>query len=265
MTTMKSRTPWQVTRSVWFAMFMREAISRTMANRMGWFWMIAEPVAFVTIMILIRTQLKGASRLIINAEFIPWMITGMMGFFLVREGLTRSQGAISSAQALFAYRQVQPVDTVLVRTYMDGMLRTVVLVLFILGGLGLGLHIFPDNVIKALFSWVALWALGLGLALIISVSVKLIPEIGKIISMLSMPLMIISGVILPLNSLPHSILEYLMLNPVVHGLELLRLSFFENYHVVSGTSITYLWLWILGLNALGLLMHLRYKERLKAK
>lgn len=265
MSTLQGRTPWQVTRSVWFAMFMREAVSRTMADRMGWFWMIAEPVAVITIMVLIRTQLRGTSRLIANADFIPWMVAGMMGFFLVREGLSRSQGAINSAQALFAYRQVQPVDTVLVRTWVDGMLRTVVFVIFVAGGLLLGMDIFPDNVIRVLLGWTSLWALALGFALVVSVAAKLVPETGKVISMLSLPLMIISGAILPLNSLPHSILEYLMLNPIVHGLELLRAGFFEHYHTVPGTSALYLWLWILGLNALGLLMHLRYKERLKAK
>ncbi|TDW56967.1 ABC transporter permease [Oceanimonas baumannii] len=265
MSTMPTRTPWQVTRSVWFAMFMREAVSRTMADRMGWFWMIFEPVAVISIIVLIRTQLRGTSQLITNADFIPWMIIGMMGFFLIREGLSRSQGAINSAQALFAYRQVQPVDPVMVRICVDGMLRTVVFVLFVAGGMLLGLHIFPDNVLLGLLGWASLLALALGFALVISVIVKLIPETGKIINMLSLPLMIISGVILPLNSLPHSILEYLMLNPIVHGLELLRAGFFEHYHMVPGTSPLYLWLWILGLNAAGLLMHLRYKERLKAK
>ncbi|WP_417604605.1 ABC transporter permease [Oceanimonas baumannii] len=265
MSTMPTRTPWQVTRSVWFAMFMREAVSRTMADRMGWFWMIIEPMSVVAIMALIRAQLSGSNKLIINADFIPWMIIGMMGFFLIREGLSRSQGAINSAQALFAYRQVQPVDTVLVRTWVDGMLRTVVFVLFVFGGMLLGLHIFPDNVLLGLLGWASLWALALGFALVISVTTKQVPEVGKIINMLSLPLMILSGAILPLNSLPHSILEYLMLNPIVHGLELLRAGFFEHYHMVPGTSPLYLWLWILGLNAAGLLMHLRYKERLKAK
>lgn len=265
MSTMQRRTPWQVTRSVWHAMFMREAVSRTMANRMGWFWMIAEPVAMIVIMILVRTQIRGTNRLIINADFIPWMVVGLLGFYVIREGLSRSQGAISSAQALFAYRQVHPVDTVLVRTYLDGMLRTIVLVIFIIGGMALELHIFPDNALLALFNWISIWLLALGIALIVSVGSKLIPETSKIINMLSLPLMILSGVIFPINNLPHAALEYLMLNPIVHALELLRLSFFEHYHVVKGTSTLYLWLWILILNGLGLLLHIRYKDRLKAK
>ncbi|MGY4877570.1 ABC transporter permease [Vreelandella aquamarina] len=259
-----SRTPWQVTRSVWYAMFMREAISRTMADRMGWFWMIFEPVAMVGIMVFIRSFIRGG-RLIVNAEFIPWMIMGLMGFYLVREGMMQGMGAINGNSALFAYRQVRPVDPVLVRNFLEGMLRTFIFLLFILGGLMLGLDMSPDNAIRAMGGWLSLWSLGLGLGLVTSVVATLVPEVGRIIRMISLPLLIISGVILPLNQLPHWLLEYLMLNPIPHGLETLRLGFFENYQVVSGTSMLYFWLFTLSTIALGLLLHLRFAERLKAK
>ena len=259
-----TRTPWQVTRSVWYAMFMREAISRTMADRMGWFWMIFEPVAMVSIMISIRSFIRGG-RLIVNAEFIPWMIMGLMGFYLVREGMMLGMGAINGNSALFAYRQVRPVDPVLVRNFLDGMLRTFIFLLFIVGGLMLGLDMSPDNAIRAMGAWLSLWSLGLGLGLVTSVVATLVPEVGRIIRMLSIPLLILSGVILPLNQLPHWLLEYLMLNPIPHGLETLRLGFFENYQVVNGTSMLYFWLFTLSTIALGLLLHLRFAERLKAK
>ena len=258
------RSPWQVTRSVWYAMFMREAISRTMTDRMGWFWMIAEPIAFTLIMIAIRGFIRGGS-LIVGAEFIPWMIVGMMGFFVIREGMMRSLGAIESNQALFAYRQVLPVDTILVRNFVEVMIRTLIFLLFIVGALMLGMDITPDHALHAIWCWVALWVLGLGLGLIVSVAGSMVPEIAKIVRMISMPLLILSGVIFPLNNLPHWLLEYLMYNPIVHGLELLRVNFFDGYQVIHGTSALYYWWWALGTMALGFLMHLRFRDRLKAK
>ncbi|NYT74336.1 ABC transporter permease [Halomonas sp. QX-2] len=260
----RARTPWQVTRSVWYAMFMREAISRTMADRMGWFWMIFEPVAFVGIMVAIRSYVSS-DRLISNAPFIPWMIAGLMGFSLVREGMLRGMGAVIANNALFAYRQVQPFDPVLVRNFLEGMLRTLVFFIFVIGGLALGLELYPDNAIKVMSGWLSLWCLGLGLGLITSVASTLVPEVGKIVRMVSLPLLIVSGVIFPLNQLPHWLLEYLMYNPIPHGLENLRLGFFDNYQVVHGTSMLYFWLVTLFLNALGLLLHLRFSDRLKAK
>ena len=260
----RARTPWQVTRSVWYAMFMREAISRTMSDRMGWFWMIFEPAAFIGIMVGIRSFIRG-DRLIVNAEFIPWMIAGMMGFFLVREGMLRGMGAIDANSSLFAYRQVHPIDPVLVRNFLEGMIRTFVFLIFIVGGLMLGLDMYPDNAIRVVGAWLSLWYLGIGLGLVTSVAATLIPEIGRVIRMLSLPLLIISGVMFPLNQLPHWLLEYLMYNPIPHALETLRLGFFDKYQTIHGTSMLYFWLVTLTLNALGLLMHLRFIDRLKAK
>ena len=259
-----ARTPWQVTRSVWYAMFVREALSRTMGDRMGWFWMVFEPVAFVGIMIGVRSFIRG-DRLVVNAEFIPWLIAGLLGFALVREGMIRVMGAVDANKSLFAYSQVQPVDPVLVRNFLEGALRSFVFLIFIGGGLMLGLDMYPDNAIRVLAAWLSLWSLWLGLGLVTSVAATLVPEIGKVVRMLSLPLLILSGVIMPLNSLPHWLLEYLMLNPIPHGLETLRLGFFENYKVVHGTSMLYFWLFTLTLISVGLVMHLRFVDRLKAK
>lgn len=260
----KARSAWAVTRSVWFAMFMREAIGRTMTDRMGWFWMIAEPAAFLLVMIGIRSFIRGDS-LVVNAPFIPWMLVGMMGFFLIREGMNQGLGAINANKALFAYRQVHPIDGVLVRNVLDGLIRTVIFLLFMVGGLMLGTDFRPDNGFEAIGGWLSLWLFGLGLGLVTSVLGTLVPEVAKIIRMITLPLLIISGVIMPLNSLPHYLLEYLMLNPIVHGLEYIRHGFFEGYKVVHGTSMTYFWAWTLSSLALGLLMHVRFKERLKSQ
>ncbi|MBS4154785.1 ABC transporter permease [Cobetia sp. MC34] len=260
----KTRSAWAVTRSVWFAMFMREAIGRTMTDRMGWFWMIAEPATLLLIMIGIRSFIRG-DKLIVNAPFIPWMLVGMMGFFLIREGMMQGLGAINANKALFAYRQVHPIDGVLVRNVLDGLIRTLIFLIFMLGGLMLGTDFRPDNAYQAIGGWLSLWLFGLGLGLVTSVMGTLVPEIGKIIKMLSLPLLILSGVIMPLNRLPHYLLEYLMLNPIVHGLEYIRHGFFDGYQVVHGTSLSYFWTWTLSSLALGLLMHVRFKERLKSQ
>ena len=259
-----ARPSFAVTCSVWYAMFMREAISRTMADRMGWFWMLAEPMAFTLIMVEIRSFI-ASGRLIPGAPFIPWMVVGLMGFFLVREGMMRSLGAINANQALFAYRQVQPIDPVLVRNFLEGMLRTLVFMLFIVGAMMLDVELFPDHVLLAIFGWLSLWALGLGLGLIVSVLGTLVSEVAILIRMINLPLLILSGVVFPLNHLPHWMLEYLMLNPIVHGLEMLRHAFFDTYRVVHGTSMTYFWLWALASMALGLILHVRFRDRLKAQ
>jgi capsular polysaccharide transport system permease protein len=243
---------------------MREALTRTTADRFAWFWMVAEPIAHVMVMVMIRTVAMKA-QLITGAEFVPWMITGLLAFFLFREGLLRSLGAINANKGLFAYRQVKPVDPVLVRCFLEGTLKTFIFLLFIAGGALLGMDIIPQDPLGVIANWVLIWLLGVGAGLLVSAGDSLVPEIGRLVRIAMLPLLIISGVLFPLNFLPHDILEYLLYNPIIHGIESLRLSFFAGYRPLNGISVIYLWLCALSLIALGLMLHIRYEKRLKAQ
>ncbi len=245
-------------------MFMREALARTTVDRFAWFWMIVEPAAHVAVMVLLRTFV-GNAKFVTGAEFVPWMITGLLAFFLFREGLMRSLGAIDANKGLFAYRQVKPVDPVLVRCFLEGVLKTFIFLLFIAGGALLGMDIIPHDPLSAIASWLSIWLLGVGAGLVISASDALIPEIGRVVRIAMLPLLIISGAMFPLDFLSYDILQYLLYNPIVHGIESLRLSFFVGYRSMNGISMIYLWLCTLSLIAFGLMLHIRYEKRLKAQ
>jgi len=257
------RTPWQVTKAVWHAMFIREALTRTMKDRMAWFWMLAEPALIILIMVAIRAVVMGRAKHIAGAEFVPWLIVGLFGFQLFRENLIRSIGAIDANKALFAYRQVKPIDPVIVRCYLEGMIKSLIFILFLFLGELFDLDLLPDRPLYSLFGWMSLWMLGFGAGLTSSAVSELVPELGLITKIISLPLLIISGVLFPLNFVPHDLLVYMMWNPIVHGLEILRFGFFESYSPVYGTSLLYLWSWIIGLIAFGLSLHIRYQSELK--
>jgi len=233
-----------------------------MSDRMGWFWMFFEPIAFVLVFVGIRSLLGGA-ELIAGTEFIPWLIVGLFAFFLVRENMMRPIGAISSNKGLFAYRQVKPIDPVIARCFVEGMLRSFIFVVFILGCTLLDINMAPVNPLEALYVWGSLWGLGIGLGLVFSATAALIPEISKVLNIISLPLLIVSGVIIPLNNLPQDLLVYVLWNPIVHGIEILRANFFPLYKPVPGASLLYLWYWVLVSIALGLMMHVRFELKLK--
>lgn len=258
------RSCWQVIWNVWHALFMREALARTMANRFAWFWMFAEPVAFVVVMVAVH-ELLGRVRLVTGAEFIPWLIVGVMGFLLFREGVLRSIGAVDSNQGLFTYRQVKPVDPVLVRNALEGILKTIVLVILITGASLLGHDILPADPLQAMLAWVSLWLLGMGGGLVVSVGAALVQELGLVTRLAMLPMFLLSGAMIPLHTLPHYLQHYLLYNPVLHAIEILRFSFFAGYQSLNGVNLMYVWYWILPLIALGLALHIRFAMRLKAK
>ena len=260
------RTPWQVTRAVWYALFMREAMARTTGgDRMAWFWMIAEPMAMVFGMVAIRGVIASGGQHIGGAEFIPWMMVGLIGFMLFRDVLQKSLGAIQASKGLFAYRQVKSIDPVIVRCYFEGMIKSFIFLLFIFAGMLVEVNLIPVDPLYALFCWLSLWCLGLGSALTASAVSEMVHEVGFVLKIAMLPLMIISAVIFPLNALPFWAQEYLLLNPVVHGLESMRIGFFGGYRSLLGVDLVYLWFWNLSLILFGLILHLRFDQRLKAQ
>lgn len=259
-----TRHPLRVTWDVWSAMYLREMIARTMADRMAWFWMIFEPVATIAVMIFIRGYIRGGKN-ITGAEFIPWMIVGLMGFYLFREAMTRPMGAVEANRGLFTYRQILPIDPVLIRCFVEGMIRSFIFLLFIVIGSLLKIDLIPDHAFGVMMDWLSLWMLGVGLGVLLSVASGLVPEVGRVVRILTMPLLLISGVIFPVTYVPAQYQQYLLWNPIVHGIESMRLSFFDSYHSIPGIDMTYLWFWALATLTLGLTMHVRFASRLKAR
>tara|TARA_R110001583_G_scaffold127562_1_gene279200 strand:+ start:1184 stop:1987 length:804 start_codon:yes stop_codon:yes gene_type:complete len=262
--TVRTRTPWQVTKSVWYAMFMREALARTTGDRFAAFWMIAEPVAFVLLFIAVR-EFLGRMKFIAGADFVPWLIVGLMTFFLFREGMMRSLGAINANKALFTYRQVKPVDTVFVRCAVEFTLRTFVFIILLCGAGLFGFSVFPYEALDVIFIWLSVWLLGIGVGLVLSVGATLIPEVERIVKMTSFPLMLMSGVMFPVNFLSHDVQEIILYNPVIHGVESIRLAFFEGYFTLGGIDLLYMYYWSLSSIALGLALHVKFAMKLKAQ
>lgn len=261
---MPIRTPWQVTLNVWWALFIRETQQRTMAERFGWFWLIAMPVLMVLIMVGVRVVMLGKAELTIaGAEFIPWLIIGLLTFQVFRQTTMRSLNAVSQNRLLFSYRQLKPVDPVLVRCFIEFNLNSFVLLLFIGASLLLPFTLVPFDPITGMLAWIMMWWIGVGLGLSMSALSVLMPELKKIVPMLMMPLFLTSGVIIPLNFLPAKFLQWLLWNPLVHAIELSRQSVFAGYQPIAGVNWFYPWVWALALVSLGLLLHLRYERRLR--
>jgi protease-4 len=93
----------------------------------------------------------------------------------------------------------------------------------------------------------------------------LVDELGNVVDMAMMPMYLLSGVMFPLAAVPYPYREWLLLNPVAHGLEGLRLAFAPHYHAVPELSMAYLYAFALAVVFMGLALHVRYQNRLVAQ
>lgn len=258
-----ARTPAVITLSVWNALFLREAVSRLSAGRAAWLWLLLEPVAHIVFLMFIFALIR--MHVVGGVDTAVWLMVGMLAFFMFKRTATQAQNAVDANQALFAYRQVKPVDTVLVRAALEGFLMVLVATI-LFGGAGLfGIGIVPADPLAVLEAFFGLWLLGLGLGLMASVAIELVPELGKFLDLTMTPLYFFSGVVFPIASVPLPYRDWLLFNPVVHGLEAARLGFAPHYHAVPGLSIAYTYSFALLGIFLGLALHVRFAMRLIAK
>lgn len=257
------RSSLSVTFAVWSALFLREAVARLSATRGAWVLIVLEPVLHTGFMLLVFTALRAHSM--INADTAVWLVLGLSSYFTVQNVFQRAMGAIDANRALFAYRQVRPIDTVIVRSSLEALLGLIILVflLLILGYLG---HpIIPDQLLEACAAFVGLMLSGLGIGLILSVASHLVPEIGSLMNFLFRPLYFISGAIMPLSIIPINYREWAFWNPFAHGIELLRKSYFPVYHAAPEANFEYLYAFAVVSIFLGLVLQLRFARQLRSQ
>lgn len=256
----KTRSPLSITLAVWQALLLRESLSRLFARRAAWMWLLLEPAVHIAFLVFIFTVIRVSH--VGGIETALWLMVGMLGFFFFRRTGTQVGNGLGANRSLFAYRQVKPVDTVLVRALLEGLLMLVVSAFILSGAALLGIDARPGDPLAVIEAVFGLWLLGLGFGLVVSVAKELVAELDNLMGMVMMPMYMVSGVIMPLSAIPYPYREWLMFNPVAHGIEAARLGFAPYYHATPELSLPYLYGWALGLLFFGLALHARFARRL---
>lgn len=259
----KPRSPLAVTLAVWRAIFLREALDRLFDMRAAWFWLLMEPVLHIAFITFIFTVIR--MRTVGGIDVAVWIIVGMLAFFMFRRTAIQVMYAVDSNKPLFAYRQVKPFDTSIVRGGLEAFLMVMVALVILTVAAFLGHDVLPDDPLQVLAAMFGLWLFGVGYGLVASVLMALVRETEHILKILMLPLYLISGVIMPISAVPQPYRDLLLINPLVHGLELVRQGFATYYHMVPGVSMGYLYMWGIVSFFLGLVLYRRFALQLVMK
>lgn len=224
---------------------------------------VLEPVLHICMMLFIYIVIRARS--VVGADVAVWLVLGLTSYFTAQHIFTRAMGAVSANAALFAYRQVRPLDTIIVRSALETLLGLWILIslLIVLGFTGRS--VVPNEPLETVCAFFGLVFCALGIGLIISVINDLAPEMGNFISFLFRPLYLLSGVIFPLSRIPVQYRDWVFWNPFAHGLELIRSSFFPVYHVAPEANFEYLYSFAFVSIFLGLALQVRFAQKLRAR
>lgn len=221
--------PWVSQTLVIKALLRREIISRFGKYRLGFLWMIFEPLLTTIVIGLIVGAITN--RKVNNIPYAYFLLNGVMQLQLFRSSWNVGLNAITNSQGLLVYPTVKPLDPFIARFLFQLMTMLFSVTLFYSVSLWVGVNISLANLHVVYGAYLLTWLCGCGFGLIFGVANFHFDEIQKFVPVIQRPLMIVSCVLYPSYSLPEFARQYLLWNPLVHTMEMSRKALFPLYYV----------------------------------
>lgn len=212
-------------------------------------WVIAEPAGQLVVMIMIFTLIGRPAGY--GNSFALFLLTGIVMLSLYSTGTQMVMAGV------VAYRSKArlPVISILHTPVAQILFKVIVAIFYtiiLMAGLAYiqGVEVVPYHFRAAIgaFFWTGLLAFGVGL--IRAYWVIFYNPLNKIYGILSRGLIFVSGVFFVPSFMPPQLRDLLAFNPLLHGIELLRLGVYDQYPTIV-YSAPYLQTWALGTTALG--------------
>jgi len=165
------------------------------------------------------------------------------------------QGAIAQNRSLFAFPQVTTFDVIIARGLLEVLILAGVFILLLFGMDLAGHSVRVERPLGVLAACGLLALIGMGLGFIFASLSPILPSIKQLSSaVLGRPLFLSSGIFFIAESVPAAVRDYLLYNPIMHILELLRSAFFYEFESAYG-DWGYATAWAVCTFSIGLLVH----------
>lgn len=241
------------------ALVLRESMTRYGEHKLGFLWAILEPLFMVVVFVLLFTFIK--SRATGDIPLAIFMLTGIVPFSLFKDNMSQLQNAITSNKAMLGFPQVTTFDLIVARAILETLVILGVFLLFLVAFYAVGIGYRIENPLGVLAACSLLAMIGVGTGFMLASLKPLIPSIQQFTSaLLGRPLFLGSGIFFTAESMPTEVRGYLLYNPLLHCIELLRNNFFFEQDSPYG-SWSYATAWAVGMLLTGLLIHQVLRKR----
>lgn len=241
------------------ALILRETLSRYGDHKLGFLWALLEPLLMVSMFVGFMSAMRTDNPS--GMPLVPFMISGIIPFFMFRNTLGQLKGAIASNRSLLGFPQVTTFDVIIARALLEGgvMLLVFGFVLFLANLFGFTFRI--ENPLGVLIVCLSLLMLGSGFGFVFAVLVPIVPSTGQISALvLGRPLFLTSGLFFTASSVPEPYRTWLLYNPIFHLMEMMRSYFFYEFETAYG-SWSYAASWVVGTFVFGLITHQALRRR----
>jgi capsular polysaccharide transport system permease protein len=255
---LKQRSSWQVQKSVLYALFLREVNVRFSAGKLGYFWVIFEPLLQISIFVTVKVMLFGSNS---TLDYPVFITLGFIGFNLFRHIVDRAMSAFSANKGLYAYKQVKPVDTIIARVLTEILITIIIMILFVLFGLYFNFDLNIQSLGMLIFTFIWLILFGLSFGLFIAVIGVFFDSFQKVVKLVLSPLMFVSAIFYSMQDIPQTLQEILYYNPLVHFMEMLHANYF--YSLTDDfVNYQYMLIWTVIPLFMGLWLYQKLEKRI---
>lgn len=241
------------------ALILRETKTRYGEHKIGFLWAFIEPMLLV---LIVSAILKGmGTQIPSDMPMIVFMIAGFVPFTIFRDTMSQIIGAISSNHSLLAFPQVTTFDVIVARALLELAVLICVFAILLLVAAAFGNDIRVEKPLGVLAACGLLSISGLGIGFVVASLSPIVPSVRQFVTaVLGRPLFLSSGLFYVAESLPPTVREWLLYNPILHMIELVRSSYFIEFES-RHASWSYATSCAFTVLAFGLLFHQALRKR----
>jgi ABC-type polysaccharide/polyol phosphate export permease len=240
----------QVQGRVIWALLLREILTRYGRHNIGFLWLFVEPMMFTLGVTSIWTAFKSVHGS--SLPIVAFALTGYSAVLLWRNMPSRCVGALEPNLSLLYHRNVKVLDIFLSRLLLEAAGATISFVVLSVFFISIGWLDPPEDVLQAAGGWLMIAWFGMSLGVLLgswSEESETVEKLWHPVAYLLFPL---SGAAFVVDALPSEAQKYVLLLPMVHGVEYIREGYFGS-RVVAHYDMGYMTLWNLSLTLFALI------------
>jgi capsular polysaccharide transport system permease protein len=240
------------------ALMLREVITRFGRENLGVLWLVGEPIVF-TLGVAGLWSLAGL-RHSSAIPIVAFAVTGYSSVLMWRNSASRCGAALLHNRALLFHRNVRALDVFLTRIVLEIAGATSSFIVLASIFMFIGWMPPPEDLMKVIFGWLMLAWFGTSLALTIGAGTSFSDVVERLWHPTAYLLFPLSGAAFMVDWLPVNLQKFVLLLPMVNGLELLREGWFGTL-VRTHYDIGYTATFCLLLSLVGLYLQARADRR----
>ncbi len=210
------------------ASILRETRTRFGRSRLGYFWALFEPMAYMlTLLAIFSAMERGAP--IAGADLSMFFFTAIIPWLMFSRISGAVSRAIKSSKALLTYPQVKGIDIMLALVVLEFVTLFLVAVIYLLGANYFGVFVDIERPLAVILALLLASLLGFGFGMLSSTARLYWSAYSNFQSAFMRVMFFTSGKFFIVGALPATLQEWLWYNPLLHVVEWIRSAFFGGF------------------------------------